>query len=150
MCSLSHFHKEPTRWVLFSPHLQLRGLSHRPVESLGFGKLVRGSEGGPHWIITLWNNTFSKRNWYQWSRNNARTQYRDLGSEMENTRWPGSPVKTTWSEGTWDKLTAKMSPPLHSLLKNAEVADFIIFLITCLNYWPECTDDQSLTLIQFS
>lgn len=48
-------------------------------------------------------------------------QHRDLGLEIENRGWPGSQVKTRWSEGTW----AKMSPPHHPLLHNAEAADFI-------------------------
>ena len=59
--------------------------------------------------------------------NNYKTtlrQHRNLGLEIENTGWPESQVKTRWSEGTW----AKMSPPHHSLLQKAEVADFISLL----------------------
>lgn len=52
-------------------------------------------------------------------------KWMELWPRMENTRWPGSQVKTRWAEGTWKKLTAKMSTLLQSPLENTEVADFI-------------------------
>lgn len=52
-----------------------------------------------------------------------------MGSVTENTRWAGGQIKTRWSEGNLDKLIEKIPSPLHSLLKNAEVSDFIPLLI---------------------
>ena len=50
-------------------------------------------------------------------------QHRNVGPGIENTGQPGSQVKTTWSERVPDRLTSRMSPPRHSLLKKAKGAD---------------------------
>lgn len=48
------------------------------------------------------------------SREEILRQHRGLGLGLENTGCPRSHVKTRWSD-----VDGKMSPPLHSLLKNA-------------------------------
>ena len=50
------------------------------------------------------------------------------GPGMGGHRCSGSQVKTRWPEGMPGRLTSRMLPPLHSLLKHAEAVDFISLL----------------------
>lgn len=85
---------------------------------------------------------------YYYNSHNTIYHITAQGLELRNRRhhWPGSQVKTRWSEGIQCKLMEIMPPPFNSLVKNPEVgACFISLPTACLSYGQA---DQGLTMTQ--
>lgn len=77
--------------------------------------------------------------------------YQSINSDSIGT-WAQCWRNSRWQGGTLDKLTTRMTPPQHTLHKNAEIADHYLpwnhlLPYRCGNHCSSCTLDQGLTTV---